>query len=654
MANGARWIATAVAGLVLLAVGVRLAWLGDDAYITLRAVENLAAGDGLRWNVADRVQVYTHPLWMLVLCGARLLSGEVYFATIGVSLLLSTIAVVWLCARARTLPGVAGVAMLLLAVRAFGDYMTSGLETPLTFVLLVALVGVVRGGDGPGEPARRYTLAVLLSSLLACNRMDLALLCLPPVLSTMPGVPWRGLVWRGACASLPFAAWLAFAWVFYGTPFPVTAHAKAFGVGIPAGELFAQGLRYLLHAGMHDPALLATVVVGAIALLFRRRERWLAVGALCYVAYVAKVGGGFMQGRFLLPPFVVVVACLAPMFGARGWRLVAPVVSVAFVLMWFGGVPNFLLPPSGDKALSLEVIDAQHGIADERRMYYEQLGLLSPTRAIPVFGALEQTVFPEGREQPWILLNGAVGSAGYGAGGDGHILDPLLCDPLIARLPARDPDDWRIGHVLRRIPEGYYESLASGENRMHHGGLRRYYGALRLLTRADVFDGERLAALAAMAVGRYDGDLRAFVDEHYYDPPRIDVATAALPTAIAPGTFWFDDDGMHLVYDGGLALRYDEPQQCKAVRVQVLGMLFYRYRLRFERAGAVVGETVATPLPPPAGLAPLRIGVGLVDHLAQVPAGVGAFDALLVDVELTPEAHKATGPPGIGAVTLQR
>ena len=45
------------AGCVLCA-----AWVADDAFITLRTVDNLLAGYGPRWNVVERVQTYTHPL----------------------------------------------------------------------------------------------------------------------------------------------------------------------------------------------------------------------------------------------------------------------------------------------------------------------------------------------------------------------------------------------------------------------------------------------------------------------------------------------------------------------------------------------------------------------------------------------------------------
>ena len=59
-------------GLFSLAL-IRTAWMCDDAYITLRTVDNFVSGFGPRWNVAERVQAYTHPLWMFVLALAVLL-----------------------------------------------------------------------------------------------------------------------------------------------------------------------------------------------------------------------------------------------------------------------------------------------------------------------------------------------------------------------------------------------------------------------------------------------------------------------------------------------------------------------------------------------------------------------------------------------------
>lgn len=643
-----RSLAVAIASLVLLAVAVRLAWLGDDAYITLRSVENWAAGNGLRWNPDDRVQTYTHPLWMMVLTCGRWLTGELYFTTISISLCLSMIAVLWLLLRARTVPAVLAIATLLLCSRAFTEYMTSGLETPLTYVLLVLFVANI---FSERLPADRYSRAVLLATLLATNRMDLALLCLPPVLATMRGVPFSTLCRRGALMSLPFFAWLAFAGLYYGSPFPVTAHAKAFGVGIPASELFEQGIRYLEHTLVHDPVLCVTTVGGALCLLLGSRSRWLACGALCYLAYVVKVGGGFMQGRFFLPPFLVVVACLEPWLVTLTKEKVRWLILLVVALMFVGGLPSWMQAPSSDVRLDNETVEAQHGIVDERRMYYGELGLLSADRVIPEFGSLQAGVFPEGREERWWLLNGAVGSAGFGAGANGHIVDPLLCDALIARLPARDPKKWRIGHVLRRIPEGYWESMASGENRIYHPGLRNYYEALRRLTQDPVFSANRLSALWAMAIGRHDEDFQSFVRQHYYDPPRIAIDAQDASHEVDLGAFWFDEPSVHIVYGGGVAIRFREAIKARVLNVQTFGIRAFRFR--FVQAGQVFGEAMGVPLPPQADLAPIRMVAGVRLERVLVPDQVPQFDTLWIDCLEVPGSDQAPVPPGVGAVMPQ-
>src|SRR5687767_7607829 len=68
---------------------LRAAWVGDDAFITLRTVDNCGRGYGLTWNTGERVQAYTHPLWMLLLLAAHLVTGEIYFTAVGVGLLVS-------------------------------------------------------------------------------------------------------------------------------------------------------------------------------------------------------------------------------------------------------------------------------------------------------------------------------------------------------------------------------------------------------------------------------------------------------------------------------------------------------------------------------------------------------------------------------------
>jgi arabinofuranosyltransferase len=645
------WPWRLLAFVLFAAVAVRLAWLGDDAYITLRTVENWATGAGLRWNPDDRVQTFTHPLWMFCLAAARLVAGEVYFATIGLSLGVSFVAVSWLLQRASSGPAVLVGAVVLIAARAFPEYATSGLETPLTFLLLVAFVSVATNVEH--EPRRRLRSLGVLAALLACNRLDLALLAAPPVLAAMRGVPIRSALATLGFAGLPLVLWLAFATVWFGSPLPVTAHAKAFGLGIPAGELAEQGLRYLLHAGRTDLVLLLVATIGAGVAAAARPTRWLGVGALLYVAYVVKVGGDFMQGRFLLPPFVVVVAALLPRLAsltrAQAW-LCALFVVIACVP---GGVPSWLEAPGDEGPLTREQVDAQHGIADERRMYVRELGLWSPSRTIPTFGSLAAMVAPDvapdgGRER-WWLLNGAVGSAGYAAGSVGHVVDPLLCDPLIARLPARNPSKWRIGHVLRRIPEGYWETLVTGENRLLHDGLRRYHDDVRLASQGPLFSSERAAAVVRLLVGARNDDLRRFVDEHYRTPPRQRVAAAELSRPGELGAYWFERRGLRVCYEGGLEVTFAEPQRARWFEAEVVGLC--AFRVRFVLDGNVVGEAMGAPVAA-AAAGGLRAVAGVRRERFAVPADVPAFDALHVDFVEIPQSHQAPGPAGLAAVVL--
>ncbi|MEO6595413.1 MAG: hypothetical protein ABIP94_11735 [Planctomycetota bacterium] len=646
-ASSLRFLLALMLATALGAICVRLAWLGDDAYITLRSVENWVSGNGLRWNAMDRVQINTHPLWMMVLATGRWFSGEVYFTTIAIGLAASWVAIMWLLLRAGSIPAMVATAVLLASARAFGEYATSGLEPPLTYLLLVAFVAVLGGND---EPKRRFVRAATLATLIVLNRIDLALLVAPAVFSTLRGVPRRTVLKGGLLAASPGLAWLAFAGFFYGSPLPVVAHAKAFGAGIPAMEVAAQGLYYVWHTAVDDPVLFA-VTIGGLALgLAERRSRWFAIGGLLYLGYVVKVGGDFMEGRFFLPPFVVAIAVLGPRLARARPRTAWVVVAVAIVLLATRGVPAWLRSPSSETQPTMAEIEAEHGIVDERRMHYGQLGLLAPGRSIPRFGALEEFAWPEGRRQRWFLLNGSVGTAGFGAGLRGHLVDPILCDPLLARLPARDPTRWRIGHVLRRIPEGYYETLASGENRLRHAGLRRYYEALRTLTQGPLFGRERLETLARMAVGAFDSDLRTFVDEEYFTPPRVPVSIGALPAELPLGVYWFDEPQLQLAYEGGLEVHLASPQNARSLRVQAMGMC--QFRFRFVQEGVARGEAMGAPLPPPAHLGGLRAVAGLRVEMVAVPETVGDYDTLWIDVVETSNSDKATGPAAIGAVTF--
>jgi hypothetical protein len=128
--------------LVLFAIVLlRHAWLCDDAFITLRTVRNLLEGFGPVWQPGERVQAYTHPLWMLLLAGGARLLTDLYLTAMVVSLILSVaaFAVFLFGLRHDTAAALLGAA-LLVSCKSFMEYSTSGLENPLTHLLYVVLI----------------------------------------------------------------------------------------------------------------------------------------------------------------------------------------------------------------------------------------------------------------------------------------------------------------------------------------------------------------------------------------------------------------------------------------------------------------------------------------------------------------------------------
>ena len=127
----------ALGGAFFLVVLIRTAWLSELSYLTLRTIEHAATGHGLRWNVSERVQVFDHPLWMLLLLAGRSVSGESYFTTFVISLALSSATAVLVLGSARRSEGIVLGAALLSLSSALVTYSTSGLDGPLAHLLVV-------------------------------------------------------------------------------------------------------------------------------------------------------------------------------------------------------------------------------------------------------------------------------------------------------------------------------------------------------------------------------------------------------------------------------------------------------------------------------------------------------------------------------------
>ena len=69
-------------GFVLFTIVlVRTAWVSDDADITFRTVDNFVHGFGLTWNVTERVESFSNPLWLFLTSAIYFFTNEIYFTS---------------------------------------------------------------------------------------------------------------------------------------------------------------------------------------------------------------------------------------------------------------------------------------------------------------------------------------------------------------------------------------------------------------------------------------------------------------------------------------------------------------------------------------------------------------------------------------------
>ncbi len=423
---------------LICAVGAVLAWINrfiqDDAFISLRYARNLVEGRGLVWNAApfgERVEGYTNFLWTIILAlPLRLGLDPFLFVSIaGACMMPITLVLTYRLAIAlfgsRSL---ALAATLLLATNyTFSCYATGGLETHLQALLCTASLLLAaqcfEGGAGPA--AGRLLALSTVSALAVLTRLDSVLIagaaCTVAAYAVVRDAraPARLLV-----LILPGAVivggWLAWKLGYYGEFLPNTFYAKAAAKSLPV-----RGVFYIVS--FLCSYLIAPV---AVALVFLTRRLWHALGIprslmVCgatalWLAYLVKVGGDFMEFRFVVPllPLLMILAA---------WVIVVNVKRPA----WSAALVALLVAASGAHALVFNRSPLKRGlesIADLKRNLhdpeYDWVGIgehfrdafqSSPTRpilavtpagAIPYFSDLP-TIDMLGLNDRWIARHGA-------------------------------------------------------------------------------------------------------------------------------------------------------------------------------------------------------------------------------------------------------
>ncbi|MEM6269249.1 MAG: hypothetical protein AAF998_07405 [Bacteroidota bacterium] len=592
-------------------------WMSDDAYITFRSVFHFTEGYGPVYNVGERVQTFTNPLWMFLMSGVYLFSGEAYYSALVLSLILCGVTLGLLQRRVfrGERVGLAVVALLVLS-RSFVEYSTSGLENVLNGTLVMLFLAVWLNDRRDGK--KLFWLA-LIAGWGMVSRMDTALLYAPAVFLYWWGMrSWMNLG-RVLLGLSPFILWEAFAVIYYGFPFPNTAYAKL-NTGLAAAQLWRQGLHYFQHSLERDPITLAIILGGLVATGFLPRRRFgpIALGVGLYLVYLVRVGGDFMGGRFFYLPVLLSGVLLG--FGFREMKALRWGGAVMLLL----GLLNFHGPlynwARGDIPRA-EKKD-RYGIADERAWYRPASAWITLNDSSWVH-ELEVKLDTTGDDPPneKLLIWDFIGFVGYGVGPSRHVVDRLaLADPLLARLPMAEGLPWRVGHYPRVLPRGFRRSIVQQKNLLEDPQLHRYYDELRRITQGPIWSGKRWQAIIDFNLGKRDH----WIDQEFYRrPSRMQARLSELQNPLSAGSPFLAPGQIAIYDERPLTIDLEGQAPFSAFEISLFGP--NKYRLTFKLGQERVARMIVHPRP--------GVGEELAVYRVETPpeAREKGFDALVIE-----------------------
>jgi arabinofuranosyltransferase len=541
--------------LILMIVIIRKAWSGDDAYITFRVIDNFVNGFGLRFNVLERVQAYTHPLWLLLLTPFYLLWGKIELVSAGVSILLTMFTQVTLAliARKNNWTLVAAGAILLFS-RAFTDFSISGLENPLAHCLLAIFIYLYLNDRETNKNVVQISFA---AAMVMLTRIDLGLIVFPGLIWLFLEKPSGRRFALILIGLSPVFLWEIFSLLYYGFPFPNTAYAKL-NAGVPVGDYLTRGLLYYIQLLSFDPVTFLVLVAGSIGgflISTVARQKILFLGCLLYLGYIFWIGGDFMMGRFFSAPLVAIVVILL-FFETKMSPLTAfAVCTVSFAMgTYLPATPVYSI--GNDEGTT--IVPYLAGISDARKEYMAnnlaiafRPGENETRHPWKDAGLEDRKIFSETGEIQ-VIQAGPIGMRGFYAGHSVHLIDTYaLADPLLARLPSEIRSGWRPGHLIRSIPVGYPETISSGKNQIADEQLHIYYDRLKEIINDPIFDSRRLISVVKMNLGLYD----YLIDKDRYRYSGVEHIRLACENGECES---FLDTNLQF-YDSGLDIRLDKP-----------------------------------------------------------------------------------------------
>ncbi len=339
-------------------------WLSDDAFITFRYVDNLFKGYGLVFNPGERVEGFTHPLWLMIIVFIRFFDRGLTTGTVVMSILLSLLSVFLLInMRYKDKFNKRKVYLwnfslyIMLGSPAFIHFSTGGLETPLYFLLFTLFAYSIFNDY-------KIELNGILLALLFLTRPDFGIF-LPIYLLFLliTKVKLSKIISFLTVYSVVILPYQVFRMGYYASVLPNTFFAKLGG-----GSYYKEGIIFFYDFLKHNLFILIVFIAvltflkkNNISSQFLYKKLLFFTMGIVYMFFVVKEGGGYMHGRFMLPSLLLVtISSYTPYRNIKISKLAILVVPpiLFFISIIYGR--NILFPKS---------IYTEHLITNERAVY---------------------------------------------------------------------------------------------------------------------------------------------------------------------------------------------------------------------------------------------------------------------------------------------
>jgi arabinofuranosyltransferase len=434
-----------LAGFLFLAgcfLILRKAWISEDAFITLRHVDNFIQGYGPVFNVSERVEGFTHPLWFGVIALFRWIGLPPKGAALLPALMASFAALYILFFKIRISEESGRTSFLnpaaavLIGTSVFIDFGTSGLETALSYLLLFLYAKFLLENKWVQQPL----LTGLIASLLILNRPDFGIFFVLLSILYLYETAKKNIRLTFLVRFLVFPVFLVggyqiFRMGYYAALLPNPFYAKS-----GAGAYWSQGFKYVLD--LFRGSLLPVILLLVLLMFFlpkdpkNMKNRLIVLfSGMLHGFFVLRGGGDFMHGRFLLPAFILITLSLTGAFDRLFQKKAALKITciAGCLILFFASLSVIPLQKRGQPL--------HHNITDERYFYYKDdiipLRHLFTDTMIMIWKTIGVNYrnLAETARMPIRVAYKNVGFTGFYAGPRVYVCDELgLNDPIVSRV----------------------------------------------------------------------------------------------------------------------------------------------------------------------------------------------------------------------------